>query len=172
MREFLLLLTFGVLVGCAEPAATPEAPPTVDSTTTLLSVDLTAQDIPLFVEMGDAATLGVDAPQVEWNEEMGRVEVRAGDHFGITIREVVADLARLRADLDRDMLQKHTVIEEAPDRIIYRSQFPDEALVFVHFLQVVTAQDRSFIIQDDPNGRFNEADVARMAKAVRTQRAV
>lgn len=139
---------------------------------TILSVDLSAQDIPLFVELGDAATLGVDAPQVAWNEEMGRVEVRAGEHFGITIMEDEADLVRLKADLDRDMLQKHTVVEEAADRIVYRSQFPDDALVFVHFYQVVRVQDRSFIVQDDAGGRFNEADVARMARAVRTERPV
>lgn len=144
-----------------------------DSTATVLSVDLGPQDIPLFVELGDAATLGVEAPTVVWNEEMGRLELDAGDHFAITIVEESGDLARLKADLDRDMLQKHTMIEEGPGKAVYRSQFPDDELVFVHFYQLIETPDgRAFVVQDNTKGRFNEADIARMAKAVRTQRAV
>ncbi len=162
-----------LLTACGESQR--EATPTTlapDSAATMLSLDLAAQDMPLFVEVGDATTLGVETPTVRWNEEFGRVEVEAGDHFGITIMEDVADIARLKADLERDMLQKHTIIEEAPDRVLYRSQFPDDALVFAHFYQVVEVGGRVFVVQDRAEGHFNEADVARMLKAVRTQRPV
>ena len=70
------------------------------------------------------------------------------------------------------MLQKHTVIEESPEKLVYRSQFPDDQLVFIHFYQIVQMDGRTFTVQDNEKGRFNETDVARMAKAVRTQRAV
>jgi len=173
MRTPIMLLLAAALAACGDgKQEAAEAMAAQDSTATVLSVDLAAQDMPLFVELGDAATLGVDAPAVKWNEEMGRVEVSAGEHFSITIMEEVADIARLKSDLDRDMLQKHTVMEEAADKLIYRSQFPDDALVFVHFYQVVQAQGRSFIVQDNSSGRFSEADIARMAKAVRTERPV
>ena len=138
----------------------------------VITVDLSAQDMPLFVELGDASTLGVDSPTVLWNEEMGRVEVSAGEHFGITIREDAADLARVKADLDRDMLQKHALLEEGAGKLVYRSQFPDEDLVFIHFYQVLEAEGRTFIVQDDPNGRFNEADITRMSNAVKAQKPV
>jgi hypothetical protein len=138
----------------------------------VLSVDLSAQGLPLFVELGDASTLGVDSPTVRWNEEMGRVEVSAGEHFGITIREDAADLERVKADLDRDMLQKHTLMEESTEKLVYRSQFPDEDLVFIHFYQVLDSEGRTFIVQDDPNGRFNEADIKRMSNAVRAQKPI
>lgn len=174
MRTILIISGLLTLIACGdgkqEAAQALAAADTIISTS--LSVDLNAQDMPLFVELGPADLLGIDAPMVRWNEEMGRMEVDGGEHFGIVITEEPGDLPRLKADLERDMLQKHTVIEEAPDRLVYRSQFPDDELVFVHFYQVVRSGDRTFTVQDNEKGRFNEADVARMAKAVRTQRTV
>lgn len=174
MRTIPLLSGMIILLACGdgkqEAAQALAAADTIISTS--LSVDLNAQDMPLFVELGPADLLGIDAPTVRWNEEMGRMEVDGGEHFGIVITEETGDLPRLKADLERDMLQKHTVIEEAPDRLVYRSQFPDDGLVFVHFYQVVQSGGRWFTVQDNEKGRFNEADVARMAKAVRTQRTV
>ncbi len=173
MRIPFILLLVTVLVACGEssqPAAATSA--AMDSTATMLSVDLNAQDMPLFVELGDATALGVAAPEVRWNEERGCMEVGAGEHFAIVITEEEGDLARIKADLDRDMLQKHTVIEESSDKLLFRSQFPDDQLVFIHFYQLVQVGDRTFTVQDNEKGRFNEADVARMAKAVRIQRAV
>ena len=137
-----------------------------------LSVDLSGNDIPLVVELGDATTLSADAASTSWNEDAGRMEVKAGEHFGILISEEPGDLARLKADLERDALQTHQIILETPEHIVYRSQFPDAALVFVHFYRIVKADGREFVVQDDPDGRYNEADIERMARAVRTQRPV
>ncbi|HRH68362.1 MAG TPA: hypothetical protein PLB89_02535 [Flavobacteriales bacterium] len=134
-------------------------------------VDLAAHDLPLLADLGDLATLGADSAIVKWNEEFGHLAVHAGEHFAITISEAPGDIARLKADLERDMLQKHTVIEETPDQLIYRSQFPDADLVFVHFHQVITVGDRTFVVEDAAEGRFNEADIKRMAAAVKTNTA-
>lgn len=174
MRTIGIILLTTVLMACGpgEQGSTEPVAAQDTTNTTLLSVDLGPQDMPLFVELGDATTLGVDAPAVEWNEERGCMEVAAGEHFAIVITEEPGDMARLKADLERDMLQKHTVLEESPEKLVYRSQFPDEDLVFIHFYQVVEVEGRTFTVQDKEEGRFNEADVARMARAVRTQRAV
>lgn len=129
-------------------------------------VDLGSEDLPLNVDLGDRGTLGADSAEVAFNEEFGHVRVKAGDHFSITVTEAPGDLERLKADLERDMLQKHTVIEETPELVIYRSQFPDDDLVFVHFRKVITAGGRTFIVEDAAEGRFNEADIKRMANAV------
>ena len=135
-------------------------------------IDLLAHDLPLSVDLGDRSTLGSDSAAVVWNEEFGRLVVNAGERFAITITEAPGDLARLKADLDRDMLQKHTVIEETPEKLVYRSQFPDEDLVFVHFQQVITVGDRTFLVEDATDGRFNEADIKRMAGAVKLNAAI
>ena len=135
-------------------------------------IDLLAHDLPLSVDLGDRATLGSDSAAVLWNEEFGHLIVNAGERFAITITEAPGDLARLKADLDRDMLQKHTVIEETPEKLVYRSQFPDEDLVFVHFRQVITVGDRTFLVEDATDGRFNEADIKRMAGAVKLNAAI
>ena len=171
MRTSFILLLATAFAACSE-SSLPTDTASIDSTATMLSVDLGAQDMPLFVELGDASTLGVEAPDVKWNEERGSMEVGAGEHFAIVITEEEGDLARIKADLDRDMLQKHTVIEESPEKLVFRSQFPDDQLVFIHFYQIVQMDGRTFTVQDNEKGRFNETDVARMAKAVRTQRAV
>lgn len=174
MRTTGIILLTTLLLACgsgeqgsAEPVAAQDT-----TSTTLLSVDLAPQDMPLFVEIGDANVLGVESPAVEWNEERGCMEVMAGEHFAIVITEEPGDMARLKADLDRDLLQTHTVLEESPEKLVYRSQFPDQDLVYIHFYQVVEVDGRTFTVQDKAEGRFNEADVARMARAVRTQRAV
>lgn len=134
-------------------------------------VDLSRYDIPLEVDMGDLATLGVDSVMVKWNEQFGWLEVKAGDHFGITISEEPGDLPRMKVDLERSTLQTHEVMRDSADLLVYRSKFPDEDLVFHHFYRVVTVGERVFVVQDGPNGRFNESDVLRMVDAVRARTA-
>jgi len=175
MKPSPFLLAFVLLASCGDgkkEAADQLA--TSDSTkvATGTVIDLASFDVPFQVELGDLTTLGIDTPEVRWNEEFGHLEVNAGEHFGLIITEEPADIARLKADLDRDMLRKHTVIEETPEKLVYRSQFPDEDLVFIHMYQVVRAGEREFVLEDRAQGRFNEADIARMCAAVRAQRPV
>ena len=127
--------------------------------------------MPLAVHV-DQQLIGADTTMVNWNEAIGRLEVAAGERFQITITEEEADLARLKADLDRDMLRRNTIIEETPEVLIYRSEFPDETITFVHFYQIVKHDGRTFVIQSNDQGRFNEADVRRMAASVTTARHV
>jgi hypothetical protein len=174
MKQFLPIGLLLVLAACGdgkkEAAEQLAAQDTVTVASTVL--DLARYDVPFALDLGDMATLGVDSAQVKWNEEFGWLEVRAGEHFAVTIAEEPGDLARLKADLDRSTLQTHSITKESPDLIVYRSQFPDEDLVFVHYYQVVRADGRTFVVQDAQGGRFNEADVERMSAAVRTKPAV
>lgn len=169
---FLLLIV--LLASCGDgkkEAAEQLADTAAVEAPTSHRVDLAKHDLPLVVDMGDLSTLGVDSPIVKWNEEFGHLAVHAGERFAITISEAPGDIPRLKADLDRDMLQKHNVIEETPERIVYRSQFPDEDLIFVHFHQVITVGDRSFVVEDAAEGRFNESDIRRMVGAVKPKAA-
>ena len=173
MRYTVLVLSTIALTACGtgDPTASDQVVQE-DTVTTILTVDLAAQDMPILLDLGDANTLGVDSAVVRWNEEFGRVEVSAGEHFALLIAEDVGDLARVKADLERDLLQTHVVIAETPEQITYRSQFPDDAGTFIHFYRIVNDGGRQFVVRDDPNGRFNEADIARMAKAARTDRPI
>lgn len=168
MRATILFSSALLLAACsggdAAEATTEQSP-----TATSLAVDLTGHDIPFSIELGDAATLGVDSPTVRWNEEFGHLSVQAGDRFSILITEEPGDIARMKADLGRDPLRTNSVVEEQPDRLIWRSTFPDEDIVFVHFYRVIQVDGRSFVVQDDDRGRYNEADVTRMANAVRVK---
>jgi hypothetical protein len=161
------------LVACGGNDSKPEGE-VVDSTATAVTtppavLDLGSYDTPLLVELGDMATLGVDSPTVKWNEEIGRLEVSAGEHFGLLITEEPGDLARLKADLDRDMLRKHTVLEETPEKLVYRSEFPDDAGTYIHFYRSVQVGDRTFVVTDADQVRFNEADVKRMAASIKAK---
>ena len=171
MKQFLPIGILLLLAACGDgkkEAAEQQA--AADTTAVTSSItDLSPYDVPFALDLGDVATLGVDSAQVKWNEEFGWLEVRAGDHFAVTISEEPGDLARLRSDLDRSTLQTHEIITETPALLVYRSQFPDEDLVFVHFYQVVQADGRTFVMQDAQGGRFNETDVTRMSGAVRTK---
>ncbi|MBK8225855.1 MAG: hypothetical protein IPK70_01605 [Flavobacteriales bacterium] len=170
MRATLALLLSALLIACGQQATEPAS--STEQVAPSLAVDLAGHGFPLTVELGDAATLGVDSPSVRWNEDMGQLELRAGERFSILITEEPGDIARLKADLERDQLRTSAIIEEQPDRLIWRSTFPDEDIVFVHFYRIVQAGDRAFVVQDDDRGRFSEADVSRMAAAVRTQQPV
>ncbi len=127
--------------------------------------DLSSHDIPLIVRL-DHNTLGTDTPSVRWNEDIGKLEVQAGDRFSILVSEEAGDISRLKADLERDMLRKHTIIEEQQDLIIYRSTFPDDDIVFVHFYRILEHNGRTFVIESHDQGQFNESDIRRMAASV------
>ncbi len=129
-------------------------------------INLSAHDLPLLVEI-DHQTLGTDTPEVRWNEEFGKLEVNAGDRFRLTIVEEAGDIERLKASLERDMLRRNTLIEDSPGLVVYRSEFPDDTIVFVHFYQVVEHGGRTFVIESHDQGRFNEDDIRRMAASVR-----
>ncbi len=135
-----------------------------DSARMAASVDLAEYYMPLVLEM----PTGAPAPTLVWKDEIGKLEVRAGGHFAIEISEAPADMERLKADLDRDLLKKNTIVEEKPDLIIYRSEFPDDTtLVFYHFDRSVTADGRIFHIEDADDGTaFTLEDVNKMAAAV------
>lgn len=160
------------LSACGGGSTTTDATDGADSTTTAAPatgtpLDLAAHDLPLMLMAPDKQLLGGAEPQVVWKDEIGRLEVRAGEHFGLTIVEEPGDIARKEADLDRDLLRKNTIIKETPELLMYRSEFPDDpTLVYIHFLQVLKVGDRSFVVEDIPELRFNEQDVERMAASL------
>jgi hypothetical protein len=130
-------------------------------------LDLSPFDMPLMVELPTTPVNGDQGEsEPEWNEEFGHLRISCGEGFGITITEDAGDIQRLKADLDRDMLRKHTIIGEEDGLVIYRLQFPDEEIVFVHFYQVVRSGARTFVVESMSGRRFNEAEVNRMTKAV------
>jgi hypothetical protein len=100
-------------------------------------------------------------------EEFGHYRVSAGKRFDLIITEDKGDLARLKAGFERDLLRSFSVVSETPDLIVYRLQYPDEDIVFVHFYQVMRVGEREFVVESAPDGRFNEADIGFMAAAVR-----
>lgn len=141
-----------------------------DSARAAVMVDLSEHHLPLMLEM----PTGTPEPTLLWKDEIGKLSVRAGDHFAIEISEAPGDLERLKADLDRDLLKRNTILEETPELLIYRSEFPDDtALVFHHFERWVTADGRSFRIEDAKDGTvFTLEDVKRMAAAVHAKKPV
>lgn len=168
MRTRPILLALPIIFSCAAPTegspdeGTDDRSPSSPSTTS--SVDLSAWDVPLLVAAPERPG---DSLQVIWNEEFGHLEVEAGEHFSLIITEGAGDMARLKADLERDLLRSHDVLREEPGLLIYRSTFPDDTdLVFVHAYQELQVGDRSFVIETGPQGRFNEADVDVMVRAV------
>jgi hypothetical protein len=130
-------------------------------------VDLRSHDLPLLLRIPDAQTAQADSMVVRWNEDRGWLEVTRGEHFDLRIIEQPGDLDRLKADLERDLVHRNTIVSEEKDLIIYRQEFPaDASLVFLHFLGIVRVGQRTFTVESAPDGRFNEEDVRRMAAAV------
>jgi hypothetical protein len=171
MKHLLWALPLLGLIACGDGKAdaAKQLAEQRDSTAAPAVIDLSAHDVPLLLTPPDKQLTGGMDPTVAWKEEAGVLEVRAGDHFGMQITEEAGDLARLKADLDRDLLKKNTVISETPEMLIYRSEFPDDpSLMFIHFYQVRKVGDRTFVAQDVQDLRFNEQDVQRMAASLGT----
>lgn len=167
MKHFTVLLVGLAFVTSCTDHAGPDATAasmtdSLATNTAANSINLTPHDMPLLVTVPETGT----PPAAIMNEEMGRVEVRAGDHFGIIVTEVEPDFARLKADLERDMLLKNTIVQETPDLLLYRSEYPDGAGTFMHFMQVIKSGARTFVVEDLPDGRFNESDAKAMVAAV------
>lgn len=155
-----------LLLACGHGATDPNNP-APDGDTTAVSVpapiDLTAHDIPLLFTPLDQQLTAGDSATITWKEETGQLIIKAGDHFGLAIIEDAGDVARLKADLDRDLLRKNTILREVPGTIVYKSEFPGDAgLVQVHFYQVLSAGGRTFVVQDLDAHTYTEQDVDRM----------
>lgn len=182
MKTFLPVLILAMFAACGDGKADAarklaEAQAQADAEAAAVEpylLDLQAFDMPLVVSLPEMLTPDQDSTygRAIWNEEFGQLRVKAGDHFGLTITEDAGNIQRLKADLERDMLRKHSILEESPEHLVYRSQFPDEDLVFIHFYRIITVDGRSFVVEDMTEGRYNEADVARMTKAVRPSTSV
>ena len=133
-------------------------------------VDLAAYDLPFTVMFPDQRSLTDTVPTLGWNEEQGWFGAKLGERFNLRIIEGPADLGRLKRDLDNDLLRTHTLITDQSDLVIYRSEYPDDpSLVFIHFFQVVAHDGRQFVIESDPEGQFNEADIRQMVEAVKAK---
>lgn len=177
MRTFPVLLVMALFVqacgdGKHEAADRMAEADSLAALVATAPIDLTPYDAPLLLTPPPQELLGADTVEVRWNEEFGRIEVRAGDHFGLNIAEEPMDVARLKADLERDMLQRHTVLREEPGLLVYRSQFPDEQLVLIHFMQAHTVGGRTFTVTDAEGGRYNEADIDRMIASLQVKQPV
>ncbi|MCB0758593.1 MAG: hypothetical protein KDC01_09045 [Flavobacteriales bacterium] len=135
-----------------------------DSARMAAAIDLSEHHLPLMLEMPS----GTPAPTLLWKDEIGKLAVRAGDRFALEISEAPADRERLKADLERDLLKRNTIVEETPELLIYRSEFPDDtALVFHHFERNLSADGRFFRVEDAREGKpFTLAEIQRMARAV------
>lgn len=168
MRTIAAALALPALLACNEPAGTTDVEIPADQLPPAARVlDLAKYDLPLELTLPDAQTAGGASPQMGWNEEEGWFGVKVGEHFSLHITEEPGDIPRLKGDLDRDLLRKHTVLIDKPDLLVFRSEFPDDpTLVQLHFYQVIMAGDRSFVVESDPEGRFDQADVDRMRMAV------
>ena len=139
-----------------------------DSAQTAAMVDLSDHHLPLMLDM----PTGSSEPTLLWKDEIGKLSVRAGDHFAIEVSEAPGDLERLKADLDRDLLKRNTILEETPELLIYKSEFPDDTvLIFHHFEYWITADGRSFRVEDAKDGTvFTLQDIQRMAASVQAKK--
>lgn len=170
MKHPITILALVVLAGCggsAEPASDGTPVPDSASTATLAPIDLSSHGLPLLLTPLDEQLADGQEPAIIWKDETGTLEITIGDHFGLVITEEPADIPRLKAALDRDLLRKNTPLRETPELLTYRSEFPDDpSLVFMHFYQVVKAGDRSFVIQDLEGKPYNQQDIDRMMAAI------
>lgn len=135
-----------------------------DSLKTATRTDLAEYQLPLVVQ----PPAGLAPPTVLWKDEVGKLEVRSGDRFGLQLYEAPPDMGRIKADLDRDLLKKNTILEDNPELLVYRSEFPDDTtLVFHHFHQSITAGGRTFQVEDLREGTpYTLQDIRHMAAAV------
>lgn len=131
---------------------------------------LASYGMPLEVVMPE----GTPPPVIQYREETGELSVQAGEHFGLVITEGPADMARLKGDLERDLLRKNTILQETPDLLIFRSEFPDDTtLTFHRFHRSVAFGGRTFSVRDAENGTaYSLEDVQRMIAAVQPRQAV
>jgi hypothetical protein len=161
----LILLSCMLFIACGDGKKEAAEQLAREEQAVMHVVDLSGHDVPLLVEL-DRNMVQQDTPRVWYNEEFGRLEVDAGDRFRIVITEEEGDVQRLKTSLERDMLRRTTIIEESPGLVVWRSEFPADEIVFVHFYQVIAVGDRTFVVESHDQGRFNEADIRRMATSV------
>lgn len=170
MQKLLFSAAVVLLAACGDGKADAvKKMAEADSSAQATTMDLAGHGFPLVVDVPDPKDTDGATAVVVFNENSGKLEVRAGQRFAFTVVEDAADLERVKGDLERDLLKRNTVVRETPDELIYKSEFPDDpALTYLHFLKVVPAGGRTFIVEDLQDGvKLTEQDVERMVRAVR-----
>lgn len=150
--------------GDGQRDAARELAAVADSIKAASTVDLAEFHLPLVLVMPE----GLPPATKTWKDELGELSISAGDHFNVEITEGPADMDRLKGDLERDLLRKNTIVEEGPELLIYRSEFPDDTtLVFFHFNKTMTTDGRTFTVKDsDSEQPYTLEDVKKMAAAI------
>lgn len=174
MRTLLpSLLLAGILFGTACGTGTSDA--AMDAANAdlpqVVFTDLDGHHMPLLVE----TPADGPEPTLLWKDEIGKLLVRCGDRLAVEIYEAPADMGRIKADLDRDLLRRNTIVEEGPDLLVYRSEFPDDTtLVFHHFNRSITVGDRVFQVEDaqEDGTAYTLEEVRNMALMVRPKPAI
>lgn len=171
--QFCLIMA---LVACGSPEGEKheEGALTVENTGPsegMVRTDLAGEDLPMTIDTPQLPD-GL-SPEITWKEEFGHVEVKAGDHFGLTISEVPGDLERKKGDLERDLLQTHEILQEESNMLVYKSTFPDsENLIFVHMYKVIETDGRTFVVEDLASGQYSESDINRMMGSLHLKKAI
>lgn len=169
MKHLIPALALCLLAACGDKTSTKDDATNADSTAavTIPPIDLASHGLPLLLTLPDKQLTGGQDAAIVWKDETGTLEIRAGEHFGLMIREEPGDIPRLKGSLERDLLKKNTLLGETPELLTYKSEFPDDpSLVFMHFCQVVRAGDRTFVVQDVDGQTFNQQDIERMMAAI------
>ena len=150
--------------GDGQRDAARELAAVADSIKAASTVDLAEFHLPLVLVLPE----GLPPATKTWKDELGELSISAGDHFNVDISEGPADRDRLKGDLERDLLRKNTIVEETPELLIYRSEFPDDStLVFFHFSRSITSDGRTFTTADGEVGTaYSLEDVKRMAGSI------
>jgi len=164
------ILFSGLMLSCAcgtGPASEQNAGTAIGDSVAHATIDLAGHGLPLLLTAPDKELTGGADPSIIWKDETGTLAVGAGEHFELEIREEPADIPRLKATLDRDLLRRNTIVREEPDLLVWRSEFPDDpSLVFIHFYRVLKTDGREFTVQDADGPPFNEQDIERMRTAI------
>ena len=108
MKAFLpsaVVVTALLMSACGDGKsdAAKEMAMVADSVKAASTVDLDQYQMPLLLEVPP----GGPAPSIVWKDVSGKLEIRAGEKFGLTIMEDPGDMQRLKGDLDRDLLKKN-----------------------------------------------------------------
>lgn len=167
MKKLIPVLSLLLITGCHDMPVPGSGDADSASAAVTTSIDLSSHDLPLLLTPPDKQLTDGQEPTIVWKDETGKLEVKAGDHFGLVITEEPGDIPRLKASLDRDLVRKYTVLSESPELLTYRSEFPDDpTLVFLHFYRVVHAGERTFVVEDLDGQAYNQQDIDRMSAAV------
>lgn len=109
-----------------------------------------------------------NAPKIEMNNATGELDIHIGDQFWIIASLEKQEIAKIKAELNEDMLFTSRIVEENDKSILYQRILPDGAEYDFSYKYTGEIDGKPYFFRTSEEGEFKMDHVTKMKQAINT----